>query len=135
MAGISAVRSALADLLGTIAGLRVYEYVPDTIVLPACVVIPERGTSGTLGRGIDSHDFRLKLVVGRVSESAQEKLDGYLSSSGATSVRALIHASPTLGLAGTAARWTGWENYGEVLWNEQSYVGADVLVSVDTPGN
>lgn len=136
MATISAVRDALlATAITPIDKLRGYDTIPDSINVPAAVVIPDRGVPLTNARGFDTHQYRIRLVVGRVSErTAQDLLDSYLSSSGDKSIRALIHATPGLGIAGTHARWEGWENYGEVLWNEQSYLGADVLVTVETKG-
>lgn len=137
MATISAVRDALKSTLeAAVSGLRVHDTIPGDVYPPCAVVLPESGLPNTIGRGLDTFQYRLRLVVSVASERAgQDSLDAYLSSSGSSSIRAALHATPGLGLAGTHARWAGWENYGDIQWNETVYLGADVLIVVETRGD
>jgi hypothetical protein len=136
VATITAVREALADTLATVPGLRVYSFVPDQIAEPAAIVLPDEGAPTANSRGNDTLVFRVRLAVSRVSDrNAAVKLDGYLSSSGTDSIRAALVATRTLGLSNTDARWAGWESYGDHIWNDISYLGADVLVTVETAGD
>jgi hypothetical protein len=61
----------------------------------------------TLNRGFDSATLSVLVIVGRMSESAaQDRLDGYLQSSGATSIKTAIEADKTLGGAVQTLRVT-----------------------------
>lgn len=134
MATITAVRDALADTLN-IAGLTVYAFTPDNLAVPAAVILPDEAAPSANARGVDTIRYRIKVLVNRnEGRAAALLLDAYLASSGTKSLRALLHATPGLGLAGTHARYTGWENYGEQIWNDLSYLAADLLVTVETGG-
>lgn len=133
MATISQVRDALKSVIeAAVADLQVYDTVPTQVNVPAAVVFPERGEPRTLGQVRDTQQYRLQVVVARGSDrTAQDALDGYLSYTGATSIRAALAATSGLGLSGVRAWVAGWENYGEVIWNDTSYLGADVLITVE----
>lgn len=95
----STVRNELKKRLATISGLKTYDYIPDSINVPAGVVGQlDMNFDTTLNRGLDSASCTVLLIVGRMSEqAAQAKLDGYLSGTGSTSIKAAVEGDPTLG--------------------------------------
>ena len=98
-ATVSQIMTGLKTRLGTISGLRAADYLPDNfnppIAIPALDRIEyHRASAG----GAAVHEITVSVIVGSASErSAQTRLDGYLSYSGATSVRAAVEADTTLG--------------------------------------
>lgn len=133
MATISQVRDGLKTVIeAAVSGLRVHDTVPSQVSTPAAVVIPVSGAPRTLGQVRDTQNYRLQIVVSRGSErTAQDALDGYLSYSGSTSVRAALAGNSDLDLSGVRCWVAGWENYGEIFWNGVSYLGAEVLITVE----
>jgi hypothetical protein len=95
----TAVRAGLATSLDTIAGLRVFDHVPDSLAPPAAVIEPvEVVFDEAMVRGLDKYRAFVLVIVGRMSErSASDRLDAYLAGSGASSVKAAIEADKTLG--------------------------------------
>lgn len=130
---ISTIRDSLKTRFETITGLRGLDTIPTgEIVPPVFVVVPENGRPRTLTGTRDELNFRIKLALSAESErTAQDKLDGYLQSTGSTSIRVALAAASNLGLAGVKAIWNGWENYGLVDISGYLYFGAEVLVVVD----
>ena len=104
----STVRANLKTRLATITGLKTYDYIPDSVNVPGAVVGQlDLDFDASLNRGLDRASCTILLIVGRMSESAgQTKLDGYLASSGSTSVKAAIEADVTLGGAVQTLRVT-----------------------------
>ena len=94
----STVRSNLKTRLATISGLKTYDSIPDSVNVPAAIVGQlDLNFDATFNRGYDNATCTILVIVGCMSESAgQAKLDGYLSSTGSTSVKAAIEADKTL---------------------------------------
>ena len=94
----STVRANLKARLATITGLKTYDYIPDSVNVPGAVVGQlDLNFDATFNRGFDNATCTILLIVGRMSESAgQTKLDGYLASTGSTSVKAAIEADAPL---------------------------------------
>lgn len=94
----STVRTNLKTALTAITGLRCYDTIPDSINVPGAVVGQlDFAFDTTMARGFDTASVEVLLIVGRMSErSAQNKLDGYLSGSGSTSIKAAIEVDKTL---------------------------------------
>jgi len=94
----STVRANLKTRLATISGLKTYEFIPDSINVPAAIVGQiDLDFDATVNRGFDRASCTVLLIVGRMSESAgQTKLDSYLASTGSTSVKAAIEGDKTL---------------------------------------
>lgn len=88
--------------LQTVSGLRVLDTLPDSANIPtngalAVVGMVDMTYDFTLNRGFDSATLSVLVIVGRMSESAaQDRLDGYLQSSGSSSIKAAIEADKTL---------------------------------------
>lgn len=95
----SQVRDALKTRLQTIAGLRVYEVIPEPIT-PPCAVVGQLDFTFDIdnARGLDQANVDIYVIVQRFSERAgQDKLDGYLAGTGSTSIKAAIEGDRTLG--------------------------------------
>lgn len=93
------VRAGLGTALDTITGLRVFDYVPDSLSPPAAVVEPlEVDYDEAMKRGLDFYRAFILIIVGRMSDrSSQDRLDAYVAGSGASSVKAALEANRTLG--------------------------------------
>lgn len=93
------VRAGLGTALDTITGLRVFDYVPDSLSPPAAVVEPlEVDYDEAMKRGLDVYRAFVLVIVGRMSDrSSQDRLDAYVAGSGASSVKAALEANRTLG--------------------------------------
>jgi hypothetical protein len=95
----SQVRDGLKTRLQTISGLRVYEIIPEPIT-PPCAVVGQLDFTFDIdnARGLDQANVDIYVIVQRFSERAgQDKLDGYLAGTGATSIKAAIEGDRTLG--------------------------------------
>lgn len=89
------VMDAVGDRLDTITGLRVHRYPVGSVTPPAAVVAyPDDITyDETYARGMDKLTVPLVLVVGKASDrAARDKLGGYVSGSGASSVKAVLES-------------------------------------------
>lgn len=94
----STVRDKLKAAVN-IAGLRVYDTVPDGLIPPA-LVIGQLSIEWDLvfARGADSATVDLILIAGRMSDrAAQDYLDGFLTATGANSIKTKVEADQTLG--------------------------------------
>lgn len=93
------VRAGLGTALDTITGLRVFDYVPDSLSPPAAVVEPlEVDYDEAMRRGLDFYRAFILIIVGRMSDrSSQDRLDAYVAGSGASSVKAALEADKSLG--------------------------------------
>ncbi|MET9411274.1 hypothetical protein ABZX90_36855 [Streptomyces sp. NPDC002935] len=146
---ISLIRDAVADaaravvLPSGIAKLTSTGYVPDSVVAPHFFVAEVEVTyDKTFGRGTDELEFTTRVLVGRADDrSAQRILDGLLSGSGPSSLKAAIEAARgapgELALGGLAddlhvMRVQGYR------WYEHegtTYVGAELMIKVIGDGS
>ena len=95
----SQVRDALKTRLQTISGLRVYEVIPEPVT-PPCAIVGQLDFTFDIdnARGLDQANVDIYVIVQRFSERAgQDKLDGYLAGTGATSIKTAIEGDRTLG--------------------------------------
>lgn len=129
---ISTIRTALAANLATVTGLRTAAVVPDDPMPPVAVVIPSRVSWDTsMGRGLDTYEFTVLVIVGRVSErSAQNTLDAYCAASGSGSIKTAIERDKTLGGAAQSLRVTEMRNYNAIQIAENTYLSAEFAVTV-----
>lgn len=133
MATISQVRDGLASVVDDVTGLHVYDTIVNAIVPPGAIIVPERSVPRTVTGTRDEQSYRVLLLLANEStRTAQDTLDGYLSSTGSSSIRAKLALSQNLGISGVKAMWNGWENYGRVEWDGAVYFGAEVLIQVAT---
>lgn len=132
MASIGTIRAGIATNLGTIAGLRTSAWVPDQINPPIAVVKPESISYDTaFGRGLDTMEFSVLCIVGRVEErTAQATLDAYCATTGTASIKAAIESNPTLGSAISDLRVTEMRNYTSLSVGDVTYLAAEFVVQV-----
>ena len=133
MASISDLRAGIATNLATISGLRTSATVPDSINPPIAVVMPNTITYDiSFARtGGDEYEFLVMVIVGRVDErTAQNRLDGYCSGTGASSVKAAIESDKTLGGTAFSLRVTSLRNYNQVTVGDVTYLSGEFVVQV-----
>lgn len=84
-----------------------------------------------MGRGLDTYEFTVLVIVGRVSErSAQNTLDAYCAASGSGSIKTAIERDKTLGGAAQSLRVTEMRNYNAIQIAENTYLSAEFAVTV-----
>lgn len=132
MAELSAIRTALAEKIGSIIGLRTAATVPDQVNPPIAVIIPERVTyDEAYARGLVVYTFIVQVVVGKVSErTAQNRLDGFVNPTGATSIKAAIEADKSLGGVVFDSRVTEMTTYTVVQIGDIAYLSCEFRVTV-----
>jgi hypothetical protein len=132
MASITDLRTGLATRLATISGLRTTTETPDTITPPIAIInVSNVMFDKTFARGLDEYNFLITVIVGRVGErSAQRLLDGYVSSTGLSSVKLAIELDKTLGGKCDSLRVTDMRNYGSIVVGEITYLAAEFNVVV-----
>ena len=133
MSDLSTLRTALANNLAGITGLRTSSIIPDQVTPPIAVVMPDGITyDQALARGGgDLYQFVVMLIVGRVDErSAQNRLDAYCSGTGASSVKAAIESDKTLGGEAFDCRVTNLRNYNQVTVGDTNYLSGEFVVQV-----
>ena len=93
------VRTGIGVALDTISGLRTFDYVPDSLAPPAAVVEPlEIDYDEAMKQGCEFYRAFILVIVGRMSDrSSQDRLDAYLTTTGATSIKAALETDRTLG--------------------------------------
>lgn len=98
VATVTEAAEALRTALANIDGLRVSEFIPDSLNPPLATVAVDNVQYHTaFGHNNPRYTFTVAVVVARSSDRiAQRRLDGYLSADGAQSVRAAIEKDPTL---------------------------------------
>jgi len=134
MALLTSIRDGLKTNLETISGLTAYEYVPDWIEPPIALVAPINSLNydSTMARGADTYEIPVIVYISRVdAQLSQDAVDGYLASSGETSVKAAIESDPTLGGAAMSVRVISATDYGEYeVTQGTSFLGVTFNVEV-----
>lgn len=136
MASIVDIRDGLAANLATITGLRALSYMPDRVSVPSAIV-GEVGIvfDGAFARGLDTITISIRVYVSKASDRAgQDKLDGYLAGSGATSLKAAIQSDLTLGGACQTLQVSAVSGYGVYEVGGTDYLGAEFTVTVYARG-
>ena len=95
---ISDLRTALANNLATISGLRVVETLPDVVNPPMAIIgLDKVAYNKQNNRSMAEYTFKVTVVIGRVSErTAQKAMDLYLANSSG-SIKFAIESDRTLG--------------------------------------
>ena len=133
MASLSSIRSGIATNLGNISSLTVFGFVPDSIEPPTAVVgvVDNIEYDTSMSRGADTYSIPVFLYVSRVdAQDAQDTLDGFLASSGSSSVKTQIESDVTLGGVANSARVVEADNYGVYSINNIDYLGCEFTVEV-----
>lgn len=129
-ATISQLRAGIATNLRTIAGLRVFEEIPDNPTPPVAIVMLQGVTyHQAMVNGLTQYDFTVQLIVGRAAErNAQRYLDLYSDVTGASSVKAAVESNRTLSGVAQDVVVTAMPNIGSIIVNDQTYLAADFNV-------
>ena len=133
MANLTNIRNEIKNNLANISTVSVYGYVPDMVEPPTAVVgvMETINYDASMQRGADRYEIPVFLYVSRVdAQDSQETLDGYLASSGATSVKAQIESDTTLNGEAQSVRVVSASNYGVYEINNVAYLGVEFIVEV-----
>jgi len=133
MASLTNIRNEIANNLGNITSLSAYSFVPDFVEPPTAIVsVMERvNYDSTMQRGADRYEIPVFLYVSRVdAQDSQETLDGYLASSGASSVKAQVESDQTLNGEAQSVRVVEARDYGVYTVNNIDYLGVEFLIEV-----
>lgn len=124
---IAVDRTRLAALVNTVTGLRVRDDLPDSVD-PPCAVVALRAPV-EYDHDFDGHSVAHWLVALYVQRSRQgiAALDGYLSTTGPSSVKAALDADSALEVRSVVAA-----EYGPVTIGEMDYLTA--VLDVETGG-
>lgn len=138
MAAVKAIREAVAATLNTIDGLKAYDTVPESVIVPAVLVsVAASDFLLAFGRGTDRWDFDLTVLVSSADWGvAQNQLDEFVNGAGAKSIRQKVFQVREFGLTdGTNGHVAGVTDYGGAFKiGEINYVGATLQLVVHTPG-
>lgn len=133
MASLTNIRNELKNNLSNISTLSVYGYVPDMIEPPTAIigVMDAIDYDASMQRGADKYEIPIYLYVSRVdAQDSQETLDGYLASSGASSVKAQVESDQTLNGEAQSVRVVEARDYGVYTVNNIDYLGVEFLIEV-----
>ena len=133
MASLSSIRSGIATNLGNISSLTVFGFVPDSIEPPTAVVgvVDNIEYDTSMSRGADTYSIPVFLYVSRVdAQDAQDTLDGFLASSGSSSVKTQIESDVTLGGVANSARVVEADNYGVYTIKNIDFLGCEITVEL-----
>lgn len=132
MATVSELRTGVATNLATISGLRTAATMPDLPNPPIALVTPiSIEYDKAFGQGMTIYTMTVTVIVGRVSErTAQNTLDAYCSSTGASSIKKAIESDVTLGGKAFDCRVSQMRNYGSTTISENEYLAAEFDLSI-----
>ena len=131
-ATVSQVATGIRNRLATISGLRVFNYQPEQVNPPiGFPVLNQIRYHGAYSGGMVEMDWSIVVVTGRwLDRTAHTALDGYLSYSGATSIRAAIEADKTLGgIVDTLVVPTG-ANISSMSQNDAEFLRVEMALTV-----
>jgi hypothetical protein len=105
---------------------------PDNPSPPIAIVVPSSVSfDDTFQRGMQTYSFTILVVVGRADERmAQNKLDAYCSSTGASSIKLAIEKDKTLGGKAFDVRVSELRNYGQIVIGEVTYLSGEFTTLV-----
>jgi len=133
MANLTNIRNEIKNNLANITSLSVFGFVPDSIEPPTAVVgvMDSIDYDASMQRGADRYEIPVYVYVGRVdAQDSQETLDGFLASTGASSIKAQIESDTTLNSQAQSVRVTSAGNYGVYNINNIDYLGVEFIVEV-----
>jgi hypothetical protein len=128
---ITAIRTALANNIGTIPGLRTAAEVPDLPNPPVAIVaLNNVSYDRAYANGMTSYTFVVTVIVGRAAErEAQRRLDTYIST-GSSSVKYAVESDKTLGGNAYDCRVVSMDSVGSLTISDTTYLAADFTVTV-----
>jgi len=133
VANLTSIRNEIGENLANITSLSVYKYIPDMIEPPTAIVgVMQRiNYDSTMQRGADKYEIPVFVYVSRVdAQDSQETLDGFLVSSGSSSVKAQVESDTTLNGQAQSVRVVEARDYGVYNINNIDYLGVEFLIEV-----
>jgi len=128
---LATIRAGMANNLETIAGIRVYEEVPDNPALPCAVIeLDTVNYDVAFQRGATEYTFIVNSIVTRTTvRRAQRKLDEFIDN-GAKSVKTAIESDSTLGGSAFDVRVVEVRNIAPVTIGDIQYMSVEFTVTV-----
>lgn len=128
---VGQIRTAMANAVASVGGMRVHAVLPGVINPPAAIVRRQRTEYGTEFNGGDTSIFIVSLYFSSADvNTSQTAMDGYLSRAGSSSVVAALRADTTLGGACRSLTVNAVEEYGLTEVSGVSYLAASIPVTV-----
>lgn len=126
---IDTVMTEVAERLGTIAGLRVFDHPVDEVHPPTAIVsLPQISFDQTYGRGSDRYAMPVIFVVGKVeSRASRNNLAPYVAGSGPKSVKAVLEGFTPV--AFDTVRVQGVE-FDVMTWGSVEFLTATFLLDI-----
>jgi hypothetical protein len=126
----SILAAAVATVTSAVPELQGYDRVVPTIQVPAVMAFPpDRVSYGETFDGDGTMLFVLRLFVQRAQDgSDQQKLNGYISRDGPSSVVAAIRDNPRLGGVVADVHVVEAANYGNWPVGQLTYLGVELRV-------
>lgn len=142
MTELADIRAGLAANLNTaLSGIQCTGYLLGSPTAPGFEIELHPNGVGfdrAMGRGLDEWFMIVRgYVASNLDLAAQKKLDLWLASSGATSVKAAIEADRTLGINDVdcvVTEATGYRQYTVASAPNVTYLGAEWTIRVLAPG-
>lgn len=128
---ISNLRTAIANNLKTISGLRVLETLPDVVNPPMAMIgLTKVAYNRQNNQSMSEYTFKVTVIVGRVSErTAQNTLDIWVAP-GSGSIKAAVESDRTLGGNAYEVFLAELSAYGAITVNGIDYLSAEFSVQV-----
>ena len=129
---VTGMRTALAENLGTISGIRTYADIPDNPMMPAAVVqLVSTSYDGAFQRGMTEYQFVVTVIFGRVATSAaQRSMDQLIDDGGGRSIKTAIESDKSLDGNAFDVRVTEMTNITSITIGDITYLSADFAVIV-----
>jgi len=129
---ITEIKSKLAERIATIPSLRVSTQIPDNPQPPVGIInLDNIQYDQAMAQGLTLANFTVQIIVARASaRSAQNRLDGFVANSGASSVKSALELNRTLDGLIQDLRVVSVPNIGSITMSDQIYLAADFEVAV-----
>ena len=127
------VRASLVELLGAIhASVGTYRDVPHYPQVPCLIVYPPDTINYMVTRDTDVATLTVLLLVGPQDPTSQEVLEGFMSGTGALSVKAALYADRRLGDTISNLRLLDMTSgaYSLNLGPDDSVIGAEFRIEI-----
>lgn len=131
-ATLSQAATALGSAIDTISGLRVIDRPTDSFNPPVVIIEPDRiEYHGAFANGLVTYTFTVTLLVSRVVDRlVLDRIDPYVATDGASSIRQVVEANQTLGGVVQAVKVGATTNISTYQQADASYFGAQMEVTV-----
>jgi hypothetical protein len=130
---LTAIRDAVATRLSTISGLRTASEIPDQPNPPIAIVsVQNVDYTQAMAKGLTIYNLVVTVIIARVAERhAQRALDGYVSTSGANSIKLAIEGDRSLGGIAYDVQVTNMTSIGAIqLYGDVAHLAAEFSVVV-----